>query len=503
MAIAKAKAATLAAAIAIFVGGTATLLVTQVIEHWPRAEAAATPAAAVTFDISAPASGPTILTFPGSITSTPSLGDLDGDGRMEIIVTCMARQGDPAYAHASPTFAAQVIAYNTRGITWPLVLMDAAARQAREQKGLYEDAWFSSPSLITNADGTARFAVAAPHGLGLRVITASANDVTIRPYRTGNQWNPPPIVDIDGDGTLDVIMGNLLMTVEGTPVSSWPSERWLTSDRDGFAPAVGDANGDGSVEVYLPMYRNRGIAGYDHQGQPLPHFPRDGISHFAPAMGDVRGGTEKEIVYWCIRGEIHVCDWDGGNGGIFKRGLTTYATPTLADLDGDGKAEIIIYDHDRRAVRAWHGDGRPVAGANADGDLVVLATPNIAQTQPLFGMPWAGVSVADLGGDGILDLFCGTYWIRYNPGDGSVQIQAIIPPAEMNLNQPSIGDVDGDGNAEVVLGLRDGRLIIHHTGLAYIPELVQWATVNGNYQHTSDWSPPATAYRTSSPAQDS
>jgi len=59
----------------------------------------------------------------------------------------------------------------------------------------------------------------------------------------------------------------------------------------------------------------------------------------------------------------------------------------------------------------------------------------------------------------------------------------------MGATQPSIGDIDGDGLAEIVFGTSAGRVYVYQTGLRYDAALVQWATVNGNYHHTGRWSP--------------
>ena len=36
----------------------------------------------------------------------------------------------------------------------------------------------------------------------------------------------------------------------------------------------------------------------------------------------------------------------------------------FSDLDGDGKAEIIVFDEADNSIKAWHGDGKPIAGSD-------------------------------------------------------------------------------------------------------------------------------------------
>src|SRR5207248_2087165 len=144
------------------------------------------------------------------------------------------------------------------------------------------------------------------------------------------------------------------------------------------------------------------------------------------------GDTKMEIVAaagshifaWTADGQPLPADTtDGELTGVFKSNITAcFASPSLADLDGDGKAEIIVFDQTTQTIRAWHGDGRGVG--NPDGTIAQLppapATPNTtASDLPLSIVAaahnsCAGVSVAALGPQGFADFFIGTYWIRYD-----------------------------------------------------------------------------------------
>ena len=187
-------------------------------------------------------------------------------------------------------------------------LLSAATHEQLGKGDLYGDAWFSSPSVF-RAGGRDKIALTTPFGRGLRVIDG---DGRVTRYSTGNQWNPCPIVDIGNDGTLDFLMGNVLMNVDGGPVSTWPTSRALTGSIDGFAPCVGDANGDGQVEAYIEFYRGRGIGGFDHTGTRIGDWPREcGMpAWFAPSMGDISGDAKKEIVAAGSDG-IYAWTWDG------------------------------------------------------------------------------------------------------------------------------------------------------------------------------------------------
>lgn len=53
--------------------------------------------------------------------------------------------------------------------------------------------------------------------------------------------------------------------------------------------------------------------------------------------------------------------------------------------------------------------------------------------------------------------------------------------------QCTITDVDGDGLADILFGLTDGRVIVYNTQMEYRPEWMQWVTQSGNFSHTGVW----------------
>jgi hypothetical protein len=61
---------------------------------------------------------------------------------------------------------------------------------------------------------------------------------------------------------------------------------------------------------------------------------------------------------------------------------------------------------------------------------------------------------------------------------------------ETNQTQPTIADVNSDGLADIVFGLKDGRVVLYQTGLAYQEKWMQWPTANANFQHTGVWRRP-------------
>jgi hypothetical protein len=337
---------------------------------------------------------------------------------------------------------------------------------------------------VIHREGHDDVAVIAPFtGGGLRIITG---DGVIQDHGQA-KGSHVPLADIDHDGKLDIIASRIRMNVDG--------EKILQDAQmyGGWSPCIGDADGDGEVELYqfIPVYagnKTAQIRGFDHTGKLMPNFPVQlgASAQSLPVMGDVAGDNKMEVIA-SADGHIFAWTWDGqplegdtqvdNFNAVFKAnvGSSPYVSPTLADLDGDGKAEIIFADEKTPAIRAFHGDGKGVG--NEDGLIATLP------------MPCRGVSVVDLGGDGVMDLFAGSYWIKL-PKEGAATVTKMLPEdADTDYNQPTIADLDGDGKAEVIFGTKDGRLFVYHTDMTLKPEHAQWPTCNGNFQHTGCWKP--------------
>lgn len=163
--------------------------------------------------------------------------------------------------------------------------------------------------------------------------------------------------------------------------------------------------------------------------------------------------------------------------GILANSGRGYGTPVLADLDGDGKAEILCASRGG-TLQAFTGEGKPFR----DGLFQSVARAEEG----------AEIVVVDLGDDGAMDLFIGARWLRFTPT--GIEAWNLLP-GEKNVRvsgTPSVVDLDGGGLAEVVIGARDGRVWIYDTGKTIDTKGLQWHTNSGSFRHTSAWFNPLT-----------
>ena len=236
------------------------------------------------------------------------------------------------------------------------------------------------------------------------------------------------------------------------------------------SPVLADIDGDGTTELVVPTddgmlhaYRSdwsepagwpvrSPVAFYWHETSPAVRAARVPAPHAAFVMGhvvvaDLDGDHRVEIAATDLEGDLNVWEPDGSRRKGFellRRGAREasraavdpdysrpeatdsrnrllgqfWSQPAVADLDGDGKLEIVAAAADRH-LYAWHADGSAVAGFPA-----LVADPSTAKSvDPVTNhVTYVDGSVDDGGGP---------------------------------IATPVIADLDGDGRPEIVIGAQE------------------------------------------------
>jgi hypothetical protein len=312
--------------------------------------------------------------FPDGFISTPAVGDLDGDGDLEIAIGGLDRRLH-AWHHNGVTVAG-----------WPI---DRTRNYWRDS--------YSSPALADiDRDGL------------LEVIIGS-ND-----YPIPGCPNPYNLYAINGDGTF----------VPGFPVYSLQN----TSS----SPTIGDINGDGWLDIvvgtgifnetctaYGSVFMPEGnkIHAWSHNGQPLPGWPvtTEGNMPGSPALGDIDGDGTLEVIagcsdYFTTASCSRLYAWHGDGSLVAGFPVSPTGTPLhfshspiLADYDGDGTVEIMVTAKDRNTIYIVEPNGT----VNSDTSRSVAAG--------LVNTP----VVDDIDGDNLLETVIGA---ANSAGKGAIYI---------------------------------------------------------------------------------
>ena len=321
----------------------------------------------------------------------------------------------------------------------------------------YSPAGFFSTPAAADLDGDGRAEIVVGSEVGkVFVWRADGRDLPPWPLDLRHRiWAGPLLLD----GPAIAILGPyqmFMLDIRGRPMRGWPQPAlgWgdATAASDGEILAVATL-AEGVPPARLGLKDAGAVHAWRLDGRPLPGFPvrLTADADSSPALADLDGDGRAEIIVGDDAGLLHVLDQQGRElpGFPAQTGSLIEASPAIADLDGDGWLDIVAGSWDGR-MYAWDRRGALLPGwPQAAGDQFI-----------------SSAALVDLTGDGLPDVVAGSkdgYLYGWD-GFGRTLPGFPIHLAAHVFSSPWVGDLDGDGRADVVVGANNGIHLLRDVG---------------------------------------
>lgn len=310
-----------------------------------------------------------IGTFPTRVVGIPAIGDIKGNGEQAVLL---------------PTWDNATLEHN---------VLTCFSMKDTDGDNMLDQYWQNSTgiscyrgSILANLDNSAdgSLEIIQKSDKPSKLSIFDNNGKLKYDLGIGNPYSMPAIADLDGDGdkeiiATDSIQGILIYhhdgTIFGTGNPLWGRGMKLLS-----SPVVCDLNNDGQKEIivvgkngtdgciYVVNLKGKLV---DKWNGSQKVYYRDASKktgfEFNVSVGDINGDGYLEVV---AIGTNYIKAWSHTGENIFEKQINYFFSaegwrvstdaPILADVDGDGIADIIFTNFDK--IDALHGDGTHVLG---------------------------------------------------------------------------------------------------------------------------------------------
>ncbi|MBU0492365.1 MAG: VCBS repeat-containing protein [Chloroflexi bacterium] len=399
----------------------------------------------------------------------------DGTGGRKLMDTPYVVDEDPAWSPNGKQIAFQ----SDRDGNFEIYVMDADGTNPRRltnhRAGDYWPAWKPAPAVAFEKSPQA-FPPVPTYQIGLGDLDGDGdldavfansqlnpcqvwlNDGTGQFVDTGQkltlQGHGVSLGDLDGDGDLDALITcheeerpSRVYLNDGHAVFQDSGQRFGDAQLSGNGTNLVDLDGDGDLDAVIKYYE-QGNRVYLNDGSA--HFTRSELTFPTISVwGDLDADGDEDVFFKEERVGLRVLLNDGA--GAFSphwvytdTSITVFGDMALGDTDGDGDLDAVVTNGDYRATgyptRILLNDG---SGRFADSGQQLGAVRN------------ANVALGDLDGDGDADLVLTDYkepnQIWLNDGAGRYADSGLRFGSGQFYRHAHLGDLDGDGDLDVFL----------------------------------------------------
>jgi hypothetical protein len=318
-------------------------------------------------------------------------------------------------------------------------------------------------------------------------------------YDGPDVWVSPTLADLNHDGALEIIYGGwdifYVFSGDGSNFPGWAKNIY---DYFEYTSAAGDLDGDGNIEIIAPAGYSLNV--WKSDGTPLSGWPKTiWDTNFSPSgvavLGNLDSDEAPEILINTDLGDDYIFKIFNSDGtevaGAWLQGESS-GFPSLADVDGDKDLEIVGRKYiDGTKIVVWHHDGTPVTGWPRFADSV-KAGLNYYAGSPLVG---------DINGDGQMEIVIpSTNKLFAWHHDGTPVQGWPKQTGDWIWRTPTLADVDKDGDIEVIATSGDGIVHIWDLDGKYDLEKIEWGMAFHDQWHTNSYNfgsgkPPAFSLR--------